>query len=522
MIRIKIRKIDDKGSSFIEILLAVILLGFLSVNLLNAVASGNKVVNKNTDKQMTFNYLASAAEVISKENYQPCNQLTTKDKNGVINPYFDSVKYLSDNLNPTVIYSVEALGSDKNWHPCGDAYWGQYSERPSFFQKVKLCIPDTSLANPCDESKNKFSRYIFKNLERVFSGYTVQASETLNTCSSNYSNSLNIVSGYLKNVSLQACNSAYNSSNSSNLVYYTLPGTGPQAISTSCSVSNSNDFSIALIGSTLSICPGKTYVPDEKSVKKVTIEIGAIDLNNSAFYNPITLAVNVYYPPTLVQPDRILTESGLSLFGCSSNLLGCQNTNLKYVGGIPNVPVSFNLKSVTPSSTSLLGAGNVALNSSTGDLSLTSAVTNSSSSTLRFTTTVALSGGGLPYAVDQTPFDIVVNPTINFYSSYSMSCGTSSCSSGSLLTQAASGLLDLANLRITSSNPSVSPTITSANFDVASSKWTFNISASFTCQTKKVSGKTVTVPMSSTFYLSDSVAINSNIFSSIGIAFNSC
>jgi type II secretory pathway pseudopilin PulG len=516
---------NDQGFSYVEVILAVVILGIASSSLLNAIASENQVASKYTINTIDFSYLSTAAEIIAKEDYVPCNQLASKDINGVFNPYSNVATFLkSGGKNPVQIWEVTALGSDKTWHACGDSFWSNSNEKPSPFQRIKICIPQSNFTDPCSSSgsdENYYWKYVFKNLAKISAGYNVKTSTSSNICSATNPNSYNIVSGYIQSISLLACNTAYAQSASSNLSFYTLAGDGPQAISTTCAISASSDLSIAINGSTLLICPGKTYVPNAETVKKITIEIGAIDINNSIYYNPISLAVNIYYPPTLVDPGQILTESQLALFGCSSNSQGCSTKSLTYVGGIPNIPVYFALSSVTGNS-SLTGNTNFSVDSNLGNLSLTGLVTNSGSTPSDFAVNVALSGGGLPSAALQNPFNVTVNPLINLSSNFSMSCGLTACTAGPITTMSSSGLLNLASLVIKSSDTSVTPSISNPIFNSATSDWSFSVSASFTCRSYVVAKKTYYYRTSATFTLSDSVASLSSKYSSNTIAFTAC
>ena len=364
---------EDEGLTLLEVIVAVVVLGIVGVTILNGISSSNYQAKKATSSEISFNYLTSAAENIASTPFVTCN--ATK---GPPTEYTSALTS-SPGTYPVQVARVEALyqspSDTKNagiWYDC--ANWPS-GEKASYLQRVSIINTDGNsksicrqsgtiassaatttitgiattagfspgmtilkITNPSDPgafngtatiasvdsptqltvtttstnaapsntpgtiSFSACSRVVFKNLTGISSSFAVSPLSPRT-----------LFYGRSKSVTL----STVNTPSGGNVLYYILPGSN---LPTTCS---STTLAVSLSGSTLNLCVGANY----SGSTRLSIDIGAFDLNNSKYATPASLLVDVYPPLDLDTVGPLSNVSGSSVILDSRSRSGAITTS---------------------------------------------------------------------------------------------------------------------------------------------------------------------------------------------------
>jgi Tfp pilus assembly protein PilV len=351
--------IQDEGLSLLEVLVAVVILGIVGVTLLNGISSSNNQASKATKSQISFSYLTSAAENLVATPFVTCNSKTN------IPAEYSSALTSSPGTFPIQVARVEALYQSPSstnlagvWYDCSN--WPA-DEKGSYLQRITLINTDGTAKGICNQTGIITSSSatttitgltstagftpgmnIFKIVGSTGTGnfngtariisvdsptqLTITTSSTIDSSVQNlnspgqlslsacsrtvFKNLVGVSSSFAvtplsprtlfygksKSVSLSTVNAPSNS----RVIFFILPGSN---LPTTCS---STALAVSLSGSTLYLCVGSNY----SGTTRLSVDIGAFDLNNSKYATPASLLIDVYPPLDLDTVGPLSTVSG--------------------------------------------------------------------------------------------------------------------------------------------------------------------------------------------------------------------
>ncbi|MFM7014193.1 MAG: type II secretion system protein, partial [Actinomycetota bacterium] len=126
-------KKGDSGYTLIEVVVAIALLGFVALAILNSVSTGTKTASKIVVKQEPFLAISAAGEIIAQTKFVACNANNP-------NPY--STLALPSRAEATVaIVGVSAIDKNGSIVPCSD--WPE-GKPASMLQQIQLTVTDSN------------------------------------------------------------------------------------------------------------------------------------------------------------------------------------------------------------------------------------------------------------------------------------------------------------------------------------------------------------------------------------------
>lgn len=280
----------DSGSSFIEIIIAIVVLGIVGASLLGGMTSVDLVARKVSNLQTADMALNSAVSVINAATFKTCN-------NTVANPYIYSAT--PDPLGSDIgklpagvtISDVDGMLFENGqtvWKHCGPAgtgnaadYWPSTLEA-SLMQRIVIVY-----TKPDNTKVSRAVTKIFRGLDAEYGNSGQFKVRIMNPASSSVEldQAITVGLGFNKTVPLSTLNSLPNA----DIIYFAIPGYSGYV--------NPN-----VSGSNLSIS-----IPTNTTEFRASVDVGAFDKKNAVYAIPATVTFAI--DPTLIAPSPTPTPT---------------------------------------------------------------------------------------------------------------------------------------------------------------------------------------------------------------------